>query len=80
MHQKKKDSFYLVTLQLVGVNCHLLGWASECGIGESVHLSWALSGFLMLPIHNLPLATPPGASPVPLGSQTSLGGEESPST
>lgn len=45
---------FTVTLQLVAANCHLLGWASECGIRKSVHLSWALPGFLMLPIHNLP--------------------------
>ena len=60
MRQKKKkrrilfEAAFTVTVQLVTANCHLLGRASECLIRKSVHLSWAVSAFLLLPIHNLP--------------------------
>lgn len=45
---------FTVTLQLVTANCHLLGWASDCVIRKSVHLSWAIPAFFMLSVHNLP--------------------------
>ena len=59
VREKKKrlilfEVAFTVTLQLVTANCHLLGWASECVIRKSVHLSWAVSAFLMLPVYNLP--------------------------
>lgn len=70
MCQKKKRHLFkapfTVTLQLVAANCHLLGWASERGIRKSVHLSWALSHFLMLPIHNLPPCRSPEPAPLAL--------------
>lgn len=56
MHLKTDISFkaaFTVTLQLVAANYHLLGGALECDIRKSVRLSWHLSGFLMLPIHNM---------------------------